>query len=159
MLKQPIRTLRACLKMFNVAGSLSTKKGQRTDHLRAPNWQHVNKNRRRVSACTRHRVTPHGGGKQCAIQVTACVLGGKKQRYSSKIQAFLGYLSFANCCDIGYHQTPRMNQARLVPFSHSLRSLRHPARADNKPTTDTSDCYYKVRNCIWQFLNKCIQYS
>lgn len=79
MLKQPIRTLRACLKMFNVAGSLSTKKGQRTDHLRAPNWQHVNKNRRRVSACTRHRVTPHGGGKQCAIQVTACVLGGKNR--------------------------------------------------------------------------------
>lgn len=44
--------------------------------------QHVNKNRRGVSACTRHRVSPHGGGKQCAAQVTARVLEGKNRAHS-----------------------------------------------------------------------------
>ncbi len=47
----------------------------------------------------------------------------------------------------------------LFALIEVVASSHDSARADNKPTTDTSDCYYKVRNCIWQFLNKCIQYS
>lgn len=120
-----------------------------------------------------HQVTPHGGRKQCVIQVTACVLEERKQRYSSKfkhslvtlaLQIVMILVTIIEAMNTQHAPGQNLPSCRVCFFS-SLFALvassasHDSARADNKPTTDTSDCYYKVRNCIWQFLNKCIQYS
>lgn len=63
--------------------SLSSRKGQREDCLRALNSQRANKNRREASSYTQRWVTAHGDWKQCVIQVAACVLEKRKRERCS----------------------------------------------------------------------------
>lgn len=81
--------------------ALSTRKGQRTDRLRASNWQCENKNRRecRLASVGFLRMRDENNVPYKSQPARS---GGERE-ILFHIQAFFGYLSFAHFRDISYH--------------------------------------------------------